>query len=182
MLLIVRPLPRFDIPVDTLICEGEILELNVEYSYDSYNWGKEETSSFITMNNPGMLVLTSTLDGCVYSDSKAVTVQNLPIANLRNDTSICDGQTINFDLSQQDASYLLSDGTSESLFNTYLPGIIAVEVDINGCISSDETNLSIKETPYFELDLEFYFCTDESVDLSIAAQDDWTILWSNWRI
>ncbi|MEO0340918.1 MAG: hypothetical protein AAF242_17120, partial [Bacteroidota bacterium] len=62
------PLPRFELGNDTLLCEGESLELDGEVPGAIYSWNNGETSNSITVTEEGTYNLITVVNGCDFSD------------------------------------------------------------------------------------------------------------------
>lgn len=79
---------------------------------------------------------------------KTVTVNNLPVVNLGNDTAICANATLTLDAGNAAATYLWNDGNTTSTLTVATAGVYAVTVtDTNTCKNVDTVMVSINQLP-----------------------------------
>ncbi len=57
------------LPPDTIICSGEILQLEPNFSADSYLWSTNSSDREIEVSEQGLYFLEITTDNCTYRDS-----------------------------------------------------------------------------------------------------------------
>ncbi len=180
--LSLKETPNFDLGIDETICEGETLELLVTPSFPEIIWNVPNTGSGLSVSSSGVFWAEATLDGCSFRDSITVDVQAFPDVNLGNDTILCQGSMLTLDVTNTDATYNWSTGetTPNITFTGSGSTMISVSVDIQGCTSSDQINVNIKETPEFTLAEDDTICEDEDITISVDNPGDrWSIAWSN---
>jgi len=172
-------------PVSQSLCEGENLFLSVEATGDSlhYQWQKNEINIPEAINSTysidNVLITDSGNYRCIVynlfssetSDNAIITVNPLPVIDLGDDTSICQGESITFDPGSGYSSYLWQDGSTSQIFTTDTAGIFWVEVStVFACTTIDSISLSIDQIPLADFDYS-QNCNDKTInftDLSIA--------------
>jgi hypothetical protein len=128
---------------DTVICYAQSIILFSTSTYPSYIWSTGDTTSTLLVNTPGMYTLNVTdTNGCPFSDSVLIGIENFVDLFTFTDTSTCTGNTILFDAGFGYPSYVWSDGSTAQTLITMTPGQYWVNVtSINGCVVSDSINL-----------------------------------------
>ncbi len=74
-----------------------------------------------------------------YSDTVKIIVDPRPLVSLGTDTSLCDGDTLHFNVSNKDAAYLWNDQSTQATFSVFATGTYSVIVSdtVSGCIAND---------------------------------------------
>ena len=164
----------------------------------SYNWsfGNGTNSS---LNNPSGIVYTAagvaqisltiiSVDGCVDSIKKSITVNPLPIVNLRPDTTICPNTSIQLSVptgnlySWQPASIMSNSAIANPVATPITPTIISLDVtDANGCKNRDSFFVNFYAAPNVDAGQDTSVCLNlgsfrDSVGLqaSGALSYSWT--------
>ncbi len=122
---------------DTLICTGASVDIETQLYGSSYLWSDGTTDSVITISTPDTVWLDVTSGGCIYSDTIVVDYYPVPIVDLGNDTTLCDNDTLNLDVTTANATYLWSDGSTNPTFQVSTVDTVWVDVTQNGCTYSD---------------------------------------------
>lgn len=94
--------------VDTLLCNGQSINLATSSLYNNYSWSNGSNNPIINVNTSGSYMLTVNQSGCVGNDTINISFQNciLPIINFSSsDSTFCDKNCIDFfDLSLNNPS------------------------------------------------------------------------------
>ena len=114
----VLPKPFFSIGKDTMICANTTINLRVDSSGLNYNWDDGTTTQTRTINGPGTYWVKGDNGNCSYFDTIKVIGVTLPYLELGNDTSICGGEELNFDIKSDAGTIIWSDGSSEGFSRT----------------------------------------------------------------
>ena len=177
-LLIVNQNPTPDVGADTSICESDFVELN-SGSFDSYLWSTGETTQSIlvyTTGNYGITVIDA--NGCESSDAIFVTVDDLPILNLGQDASICDGASIVLDAENSGSTYIWSTGDTSQTITINQTGLYSVTVtNISACTAEDDFMLIVNQLPTPDLGSDVSICDGEFVILDPGSFENY--LWSD---
>jgi gliding motility-associated-like protein len=121
-----------------------------------------------------------TINGCSTSDTIDVSYKPLPIVNLGNDTTLCDGETLILDATNSGATYLWQDNSTNATFMVTQADTFYVAVDLNGCIATDTIIVDYQEdlSAVFVTDT-ILFCAGEELTLDATVQISATYLWSD---
>ncbi|MEZ4828616.1 MAG: gliding motility-associated C-terminal domain-containing protein [Bacteroidia bacterium] len=98
--------------------------------------------------------------------------------NLGNDSTLCAGNSVLLDATYSGASYLWSDGSTNSTLTATTTGIFWAEINVNGCIARDSINLTFNPAPVISLGNDTAICTGTSLLLD-AQNPGAAYLWQN---
>lgn len=91
--------PNIFLGNDTTLCSGESLLLAVEESAEGVTWSTRETGSSIEVSQMGSVSVEVVQGACIVSDTIAISYISLDGLNIGNDTTLCEGQTIDLAVS-----------------------------------------------------------------------------------
>lgn len=188
----INPLPMFDLGNDTTICNGKNIVISASYidsmslsnrpdtNIIEFDWYESESNdSIISVNKAGIYKTTvRNIFGCDNIDSIMVNVQQLPIPNIGNDTTICLGDSILLKPTNEFYNYYWNnDSTDKAIWLSKAGEYILIVSDSIGCTGSDSMTLNILDPPYVNLGPDKEALDGETVELSIDNYDFET-LWS----
>ncbi len=138
-----NPLPAIDFGVDDILCDNIKRKLDCGVPDAKYIWNTGETSREIFPADAGKFFVTVTdANNCVSADTIILRAKTLPLVNLPNDTTLCDGASLTLDARWDDAIfYRWQDSSSDYQYIVSQPGTYKVTVE-NFCgDTSDEVNI-----------------------------------------
>ncbi|MGB8193581.1 MAG: gliding motility-associated C-terminal domain-containing protein [Chitinophagaceae bacterium] len=148
--------------------EGKGITGAAEYKW-TFPDGTTQISDTLTAKIKGVYKLRyhSVPDTCGADDTIYLDIKKPALANLGNDTIICEGSQVR--LSQKDtsgiASYLWQDGSTQYYFDATQPGIYSVRIT-NACGTSvDEVNVFAATKPKVDLGKDSAICPGTSIKL-----------------
>lgn len=145
--------PVNNLPATTDLCEGETVSLNAGNTGSAFLWTPGgATSQFINVTSAGTYSakITST-DGCEINSSTNVILRPLPVPNLGNDTSICDGDQIPLDAGNPGYTYLWSTGATSQSISASDSGTYSVTVTTPyNCVNTEEQHIAYLPSPRVE--------------------------------
>jgi|GEM_PF-2732387 len=98
---------------------------------------------------------------------------------LGNDTLLCQGQSITFDVSNPGAQYLWQDGSTDPVFITDQPGTYWVEIQSTGCSFSDTIEVTASESGSLTLSTgDTTLCSSSSLVIDLSGSFS-TFLWQD---
>ena len=119
---------------DTFLCQGDSLWLSATDRYDSYLWSDGSTDSLLLVTAPGTYWVRVSYGSCVRSDTVEVLGWILDQALLPPDTVVCEGELLELDIfDPQATSYLWSTGYTGSLETLSEDGYYWAEVSDGYC-------------------------------------------------
>ncbi len=126
--------------------------IHYDYPPATYLWNTGETTPTISVQPSATTSYScvGTVAGngvCYVEDTITVLVNSNPVVALGNDTSICQGNTIQFDAGNA-GTYMWCGGETSQQITTGSAGSYCVMVsDANGCMGADTINLFINSLP-----------------------------------
>jgi gliding motility-associated-like protein len=123
---------------DRTICIADApLQLDGGSNGSSFLWNDGSTNRFLNATQSGEYSVQTTLYNCILEDTVQVMILD-PQIELGNDTAICQGQTVAFDVTEPFLTYLWQDGSTGSTYTTGLEETVWIEItDTFGCMNSD---------------------------------------------
>lgn len=134
----------FDLGPDTTICAETPLLLDVESGAATYQWSTGATSPTLLVDDSGsyQVTVTRTDTICVASDWVDIEVIQSPTVQLRNDTTLCEGQEIRLVPIVENAEiFQWQDGSSADTIFVNNPGFFEVFVANQCGEDRDEVNI-----------------------------------------
>ncbi|MEO6548063.1 MAG: gliding motility-associated C-terminal domain-containing protein [Ferruginibacter sp.] len=179
------PIP-FNIGADTSICQNQSIAIQAPAGFISYFW------SGATVNNSSMQSITvapqasgwykvtaAQTPGCFASDSLYLTVKQIPVISIGNDTSLCAGQQLLLNAGTMFDSYAWSTGQQSSQIFVNQPGLYSVAATFNGCTAYDTLQVwAVNPLPVFNLGKDTTLCLGQTLSLSVMLPQA-TYQWNN---
>lgn len=159
--------PRVNLGADQTVCSFP-LTLSVKKNYfTTYLWSNASVADSLVVNSPGTyFVKTTDVFGRISSDT-IVIVQSLTdhMVNLgKNDTTICQGQSLRLTAGPPHLTYLWSTGSTTNAIDVTQTGSYSVAVtDCQGNISRDTIKVLVRPLPVFELGKDTLYCNLNSI-------------------
>lgn len=175
-------LPSVNIGGDVSICDADLPYQLVAQGGSTYLWNDGSTNDTLSFNatSDSLMIVTVTNNGCSSVDSAFITVNTSPAVALGNDTSICDGETIEFQINTNGNNVAWSNTSSEdsiivspSTNTTYWVELTSTD----NCVASDTLNVSVNALPTLSLPNDTSVC--EGTILNFTATSNRLVLWSN---
>lgn len=170
-------LPIINLGMDTILCEGAELLLDVESPNATYLWQDNSTNSSFNVTQPGIYSLEITLDGCSAIDSIVVEYR-LVQADLGNDTLLCQGDTLQLEVFMPNATYLWQDNSTNSSLQVTQQGTYEVKVTVDNCIANDTIEINYNQQPMINLGIDTTLCEGEELLLDVETSNA-TYLWQD---
>jgi gliding motility-associated-like protein len=128
------PLPQFDLGLDTIICPGDVLQLDAGGNFSSgntYQWSSGSTNQIIQVSEEGIYWAQAERAGCSYNDSIKIEFYQQPFLGI--DTVLCSHNKFRLDLSFADpgGTYLWNTGATTSFLDVFYPGVYSVTLTYN---------------------------------------------------
>jgi len=163
------------------LCDGESFTLDATRPDGSYLWQDGSTNPTFSGNAAGTYYVEVVTPECVSSDT--ITVTYLPIVNfnvnLGNDTTLCEGESLNLAVNVPNANYLWQNNTTNNNFTVTSSGLYYVTATVNQCsVQSDTINVSFISPTSINLGNDTALCEGEVLVLSVDAPGA-TYIWQD---
>jgi hypothetical protein len=146
--------PQNNLAATLDLCEGDVATLNAGNSGSSFLWtpgGATTQTVNITTGGIKSVAIKSTT-GCIINSSTNVTLRPLPVINLGNDTSICEGASITLDAGNPSNSYAWTPGgaTTQTILASDSGTYEVTVTTAFNCESTDERHIAYLPSPRVE--------------------------------
>lgn len=169
---------------DESLCSGESTTLTALNDV-LIGWANSVSPEVIISTASSMTVSpTETTTYLAYGEndtaSFTVSVFDVPVIDLGNDTTLCEGETLTLDASSPGASYSWQDGSAGETFNVTQQGAYWVEASIGNCMASDTISVNFNPLPTANISGDALICPGEPVefDLVLTGNAPWTVVYS----
>jgi hypothetical protein len=173
-------LPTISLGNDTGFCYGNSIMLNAENTGLTYLWSTGATTQTTGVTTSGIYyVAVTNADQCTGRDTIVVTVRDLPLVNLGNDTAFCGGNSLVLDAENAGGSYLWNTTAITQTEYASASGSYNVSVtDQYNCMGYDTITITVFSNPVVQLGNDTTFCAGNS--LVLDAQHPGNIfLWND---
>lgn len=180
-MITVLPSPNVNLGNDTILCNNQTLTLDATTPNTvSYLWSNNSTNSTLTVNSIGTYSVEVFDGNCSDYDTIIVDVPPILTVDLGNDTTLCVGEILTFDVTQPTANYLWQDGSTNSSFTITQAGTYFVTLS-NACQTISDTI----EVQYLQSQLQVdlgndtVLCTGQSLILDVTNVTATDYLWQD---
>lgn len=173
-------LPEFEIlrnglPGDTSICTNDSVLLTVDtlssyqYSWNGSPFTNGDDSNYVNTASQNIVVIRDT-NQCEFSDTLTVSLDSLPVVNLRGDTTFCTGDSILLSVNPDTNYHHIWDGISMGITDTMWVSVAKTyEVELvdrnTTCKSSDTVRIQLDTIPIINLGGDTTFCAGDTLSL-----------------
>lgn len=164
-----KPLPNINLGPDQDICTGSaILLANTTHNAGLlYTWNDGSTARERRIEEEGLYILNAELNGCMNQDSIQINFLETPTLELGEDTTLCDGQSLQLVPVSNANNFTISwqDGTTTDQFIVQAAGTYTATISLNGCENRDTIQVAYRNLPRFELGNDLSICAGEQAEL-----------------
>jgi hypothetical protein len=180
MVVSTYPKPTADLGSDTTICNTNPLMLYPQGNFDYFMWTYGSTDTPFFVNTSGQYTIYAYNAYCSVLDTIQVTVDSIvpqPFS-LGIDQSLCEGNSLIFNIAQPNSYYLWQDYSTDSVYTAFQSEEI-IGMVYNGCGSYSDTLLvDFTPLPSVSLGPDIKTCDGQPITLSAFTNVD-NYLWHN---
>jgi Secretion system C-terminal sorting domain len=159
-------LPRFNLGIDTTICENTPITMSGPANMKSYNWnnGASSSQNYTTATESKHTLVVVDTNGCTFTDSREISTNPFSTFSLGGDEEFCDGGAHTILGPGALGDYIWND-TASSFQNitVYEAGTYWLTAHNSfGCPYSDTIVLTTRDAPTFSLGADFNLCIGSS--------------------
>jgi gliding motility-associated-like protein len=168
--------PNIWLSGDTTLCSNDSISL-VAFNSTSYTWVDSVMPNMVISTDSIIRVKpdSTTTYFCYGSQndtaSVTVTIVDSDFPGLGNDTILCEGESVFFDATTSNATYLWQDDSKNPTFMAQGEGVYWVEVTVGGCVFADSIQVSTVRSRFKDLGEDTTICRGESILLDAAARN-----------
>lgn len=195
VIVTVNSLPATDAGTDQVICLGDTVNIGgtpTGPAGSTFNWVPNNDIDDNTVANPDVwpnvdttyIVEVTDASGCINTDTVAITVNPLPLANAGPDTTMCLGDSMQFS-SATGTTWTWDFGDTngsnqQNPTHTYATGgiytVVLTITDGNGCSNTDTATVTVFPLPVINAGNDTTICFGDSAQL--AATGGVTYAWT----
>lgn len=139
--------PFFSIGIDTIICPNTTINLTVDSAGLNYQWDDGSGLQNRIVSQPGTYWVIGERNTCTFADTVEIRGVMLPELELGNDTSICGGEFLTYDIRADAGNIVWSDGSTEGFSRTITQSGFYKATITHPCgVISDSINVEILPT------------------------------------
>ena len=144
----------------------------------TYEWNTGDDSRTITVTTSGEYTVDIIdQNGCEGADTINIVINQLPIVDLGNDTTVCSGESVILNAENDGASYDWTTGAISQTIEVSVSGTYGVVVqDENGCEASSSVTLGLFSLPVVNLGDDQAVCQSTTL---FANNSGASYLWSD---
>ncbi len=173
-------IPKVNLGNDTLLCEGEIVNVDGSVVFDSivYLWSDGRAGPVRTISEPGLYQISASINQCASTDSILVEYVLLPPLSVEKNTIACEGDTLIVDVTIPGGTYQWSTGSTDPVLSISSTGNYGIQVERQGCTVADSFSINFIAPPEVDLGPPLTVCAHENVVLD-AFVDNAEYLWDD---
>lgn len=181
----VHPLPVPSITGDTTVCMNDTLILEANGGI-GFLWSNTTTDSTIEISQStsgffNYYVVVTDTNSCIDTAFQTIEVFSLPVFDLGNDTTLCQGNSLLLTVSFTNATYSWSTSAASANISVNTPGDYSLLVtDSNNCRYTDTINVAVIPYANATIDSIPYVCENNPTFDFTAAETGGT--WSGTGI
>ena len=173
------PYPVVNLGRDTPLCAGNVIILNATNPGMVYSWSTGETSQTISVNTAGTWSVTVSNQMCNDTDTLVTTIVPLPIVNLGNDTTLCQGNPVWLDAGNPGDTYLWSNAAqTQIIYPTATHDYSVIVTNWNQCKGYDTAHITFIPYPVVNLGRDRNICSNEVI-LLYGGSPETSYQWSD---
>lgn len=132
--------------MDTAICPGESIDLLIELVPGGmYSWEDGSKDTLRSVNEAGLYVLKTEINGCFELDSIEITVAPSPVFELGADTSLCPGESLIIGVEDTVDRFSWNDFHPKLNRRVDTAGVYVLELALGPCLYSDSIQIAYED-------------------------------------
>lgn len=156
------------------LTSGSVVATNLRggtkpYAFSTNNTNFSADSLFTNLSAGQFYMYIRDAEGCLFKDSITLAFKQYPVVNLPADTTICNQPTLLLDATQDNATYLWQDGSTNGKLTAGKTGSYSVNVTVNGCTTTARSSLVLLSSPVASLKVNITKCTTDTLHWDITS-------------
>jgi len=174
--------PVFSLGADTVLCDTKSLDYNFNIAGASYRWSDGSAGNQYSINKAGTYWLAVSQSGCSAADTVTVGYKPIPLVDLGNDTSLCEGSVYLLNAYNTGASYLWQDNSAQPAYTVIKQGVYFVKVTLDGCTATDTAIINYIFKPAFSLGNDTAICPGQTLLLQPHPGGTLNYVWQDGTV
>lgn len=161
-----------ELPASVSFCEGDSTLLLAAFGAANYTWSNGAEGNQLWASQAGLYSVSSTVDGCTFTDEVSVVSQPLPYFELGADIVLCEGETAVLEPNVPGADYVIfNDSLSTPSLTVDETGVYTASVSAGGCVNSDTVSVEVRPIPEFALPEDSLLCPGVVLTIETGLTD-----------
>ncbi|KAB1065516.1 PKD domain-containing protein [Salibacter halophilus] len=147
----------------------------------AYNWNTGDTTQALTVNNSGSYTLQAIdSNGCSFTDTAQVTINQSPVVNLGSNDTLCTGNSKTLNAGNSSASHIWSTGSPNQAITVSNTGTYSVTTTSQaGCSTVDSVDILFNQSPSANFNFtntcqgDTVAFTDQSTNVVAGSTHNW---------
>lgn len=170
------------LPAVANYCQGDSVLLLAAFGASNYTWQNGATGNQLWASQPGIYQVSSTVDGCTFTDQVSVVPTPLPQFELGLDIILCEGESTVLAPGVAGADYVIfNDSLTTPTLTVTEPGTYTAEVAQAGCIFRDTVTVEVRPIPEFDLPEDSLLCPGTVLTIATGLTDV-LVTWSTGEV
>jgi gliding motility-associated-like protein len=169
--------PKLNLGPDTVFCTPFQFDLNAKCKNAAYLWQDGSTQPVFTARSSGKYYVRVKNNCGVFSDTILIHLDTFQFS-LGTDTTLCEGEQLNYHLDFPGATYLWQDLSGKPDFTISKPGKYWVRVKTACKSVSDTLNVEFMLKPWLDLGGDISKCKDSVLLLNPKSSES-LIIWND---
>lgn len=173
--------PLVDLGNDTVLCDGDILSMNVYTDSTTYLWQNGSTLSTFQIDTTGLYYVE--VSNFCGTDTDSILIDSIPDLQLNLPDSIkyCEGDTFIADVTNygNNPSYLWSTGSAAPMETMTTSGIYTVSINTTCQSQNHSLYADFSNPPPFYLGNDTTICAGDSMTIFSTNSTSYSHLWSD---
>ena len=148
----------------------------------NYEWQNGATGNQLWASVPGVYSVTSTEQGCTFTDDILVMAEPLPAFDLGLDLTLCEGETVVLEPNVAGVDYVVfNDSLTTPSLTVTEAGSYTAEVASGGCVFRDTIEVEFRPVPVFDLPEDSVLCPGDVLRIETGLEDV-LVTWSTGEV
>lgn len=170
--IFILPEVSVDIPEAEPLCPGQLYNATIDGEFDSIIWSDGSQSSTISTNEPGILSVTVSSQGCSATDATNIVLVNMPFEDASIVSDYCETELPVILQAPVDVTW--SNGVQSDQIEVSASGLFEATYSNQGCESTLIFDISIFTMPTILLEDLYTFCDGSSVVITSENEGTWS--------
>lgn len=162
--------PSATLPLSAGFCEGESVDITAIVDAESFEWSDGETESLtISVDEPGLVLITVYNQDCAVEESVFVTSVNMPVIDWPNDSTACDVGSLTLNAGTGFDQYVWNGTAGGSTYTASGQELVTLEVSNEDCTQSYSVQVFFQDTPTLTVPADVELCDQPSYQIDITT-------------
>ena len=172
--------PTLSLSGNVDICEGDAAQMTANFNYaEELLWSTGETTQTIEISEEGEYWVQAANQCFTVQENFTISYKEQPVIPFDDSYLLCDGEEIVLDATNEGATYLWQDGSTEATFLATEEGTYSVQVNLDDCVEEKQTTIQFIEPLSVELGKDTIACLRDEIYLEVDVEPGQSVMWND---